>query len=123
LDQHLLIDYLDGELQVGDGFVLLSDGVWASISERDIANVLQDETDLSAAALALVNLAHQCGSQDNASALLLRVEALPEAALADALAQLQHWPLAPRLRAGQMFEGWRVDGLLSESRQSLLYRV
>ena len=40
--------------------------------------------------------------------MLLRVEALPEAVLADALAQLDHWPLPPKLRAGQLFEQGEV---------------
>lgn len=123
LDQHLVVDYLDGELRLGESFILLSDGVWASITEGDIKNILSAEPDLSNAANTLVNLAHQTGSQDNASALLLRVEALPEAALADSLAQLAGWPLPPKLRAGQSFEGWTVEALLAESRQSLMYRV
>lgn len=123
LDQHLVVDYLDGELHLGECFLLLSDGVWTSITEGDIQNVLRDQADLSSAAQTLVNLAHQTGSQDNASALLLRVEELPDAALADSLAQLSDWPLPPRLRPGQAFEGWIVDALLAESRQSLIYRV
>jgi len=123
LDQHLVMDYLDGELQEGESYLLLSDGVWSCVPERDIAHILHDQPDLGAAARALVNLAHQSGSQDNASALLLRVDALPEAVLADTLAQLDHWPLPPKLRAGQTFEGWQVTALLHESRQSLIYRV
>jgi len=123
LDQHLVVDYLDGELRLGEYFVLLSDGVWASITEGDIHNVLRAEPDLSKAASALVHLAHQSGSQDNASALLLRVEELPEVALADSLAQLADWPLPARLRPGQLFEGWTVEALRAESRQSLIYRV
>jgi serine/threonine protein phosphatase PrpC len=123
LDQHLVVDYLDGELRLGECFVLLSDGVWASITEGDILNILRAEPDLSSAATALVNLAHQTGSQDNASALLLRVDELPEAALADSLAQLVDWPLPPKLRPGQTFESWTVEALLAESRQSLVYRV
>lgn len=123
LDQHLVVDYLDGELRLGECFVLLSDGVWASITEGDIQNVLSAEPDLTSAARTLVNLAHQTGSQDNASALLLRVEELPPAALADSLAQLADWPLPPRLRNGQVFEGWTIEALLAESRQSLVYRV
>ncbi|WP_181298754.1 bifunctional protein-serine/threonine kinase/phosphatase [Pseudomonas sp. Q2-TVG4-2] len=123
LDQHLVVDYLDGELRLGESFLLLSDGVWASITEGDIRNVLSAEPDLPNAARTLVNLAHQTGSQDNASALLLRVEELPEAAPADSFAQLAAWPLPPKLRPGQAFEGWTVEALLAESRQSLVYRV
>ncbi|MCY1276331.1 Serine/threonine-protein kinase PknD [compost metagenome] len=47
----------------------------------------------------------------------------PESDLGDTLAQLDHWPLPPKLRDGQDFEGWQVERLLGESRQSLAYRV
>lgn len=123
LDQHLVMDYLDGELRQGESFVLVSDGVWATLGDSGIQRILHDEQDLDAASRALVNAAHLAGSQDNASALLLRVDALPESDLADTLAQLEHWPLPPKLRDGQDFEGWQVERLLAESRQSLVYRV
>lgn len=123
LDQHLLVDYLDGDLQQDDVFLLVSDGVWATLDDPGIRHILADEHDLPASARALVRAAHLAGSSDNASALLLRVERLPEGSLADSLAQLQHWPPPPALREGQLFEGWWIDGLLAESRQSLIYRV
>ena len=123
LDQHLVMDYLDGELREGECFVLVSDGIWATLGDAGIQRILHDEQDLPAASRALVNAAHLAGSQDNASALLLRVEALPQSDLADTLAQLQHWPLPTKLREGQNFEGWQVERLLAESRQSLVYRV
>ena len=123
LDQHLVMDYLDGELREGECFVLVSDGIWATLGDAGIQRILHDEQDLYAASRALVNAAHLAGSQDNASALLLRVEALPQSDLADTLAQLQHWPLPAKLREGQNFEGWQVERLLAESRQSLVYRV
>ncbi|MDO9618243.1 MAG: bifunctional protein-serine/threonine kinase/phosphatase [Pseudomonas sp.] len=123
LDQHLVMDYLDGELREGECFVLVSDGIWATLGDAGIQRILHDEQDLPAASRALVNAAHLAGSQDNASALLLRVEVLPQSDLADTLAQLQHWPLPAKLREGQNFEGWQVERLLAESRQSLVYRV
>lgn len=123
LDQHLVMDYLDGELRQGECFVLVSDGIWATLGDTGIQRILHDEQDLPAASRALVNAAHLAGSQDNASALLLRVEALPQSDLADTLAQLQHWPLPAKLREGQNFEGWQVERLLAGSRQSLVYRV
>lgn len=123
LDQHLVVDYLDGELEEREGFVLVSDGVWAVLGDLGIQRILQDEQDLPAAAQALVSAAHLAGGQDNASALLIRVDNLPQAGLADTLAQLDHWPLPPRLQEGQVFEGWQIDRLIAESRQSMVYRV
>lgn len=123
LDQHLVVDYLEGELREGERFLLVSDGVWSTLGDQGIHSILKDENDPAAACRALVSAAHLAGSQDNASAVLVQVQGLPDNDLADTLAQLKHWPLPPRLRDGQSFEGWQVDRLIAESRQSLVYRV
>ncbi|RON43218.1 protein kinase [Pseudomonas frederiksbergensis] len=123
LDQHLVLDFLDGELRLDERFVLLSDGVWAVLGDTAIAGILRDQPDLQSAAQTLVNAAHLAGSQDNASALLVQVDALGETAIGDALIHLQQWPLPPALKPGQFFEGWQVEGVLAQSQQSLLYRV
>lgn len=123
LDQHLVLDFLDGELRLKESFVLLSDGVWAVLGDTAIAAILRDQPDLNSAAQTLVSAAHLAGSQDNASALLVRVDALGETSIGDALIHLQQWPLPPALKPGQTFEGWQVEGILGQSQQSLLYRV
>ncbi|WP_419711277.1 protein kinase domain-containing protein [Pseudomonas sp. NFX224] len=123
LDQHLVLDFLDGELRLDESFVLLSDGIWAVLGDTAIAAILRDQPDLHSAAQTLVNAAHLAGSQDNASALLVRVDALGETSIGDALIHLQQWPLPPALKPGQDFEGWQVEAILGQSQQSLLYRV
>ena len=123
LDQHLVVDFLDGELHLGETFVLLSDGVWSTLSDTAIAAILRDQPVLQDAAHTLVNAAHLAGSQDNASALLVQVQALGETNIGDTLIQLQQWPLPPTLKPGQSFEGWQVECQLTHSQQSLLYRV
>ncbi|MBB3239464.1 serine/threonine protein phosphatase PrpC [Pseudomonas sp. Tn43] len=123
LDQHLVLDFLDGELRLNESFVLLSDGIWAVLGDTAIAAILRDQPDLNSAAQTLVSAAHLAGSQDNASALLVRVDALGETSIGDALIHLQQWPLPPALKPGQTFEGWQVEGILGQSQQSLLYRV
>ncbi|WLI14481.1 MULTISPECIES: bifunctional protein-serine/threonine kinase/phosphatase [Pseudomonas] len=123
LDQHLVLDFLDGELRLNESFVLLSDGIWAVLGDTAIAAILRDQPDLDSAAQTLVSAAHLAGSQDNASALLVRVDALGETSIGDALIHLQQWPLPPALKPGQTFEGWQVEGILGQSQQSLLYRV
>ncbi|MGY2260124.1 protein kinase domain-containing protein [Pseudomonas sp. SDO55104_S430] len=123
LDQHLVLDFLDGELRVDESFVLLSDGVWAVLGDTAIAAILRDQPDLDSAAQTLVNAAHLAGSQDNASAMLVRVDALGETSIGDALIHLQQWPLPPALKPGQDFEGWKIESIVGQSQQSLLYRV
>ena len=123
LDQHLVVDFLDGQLRAGECFLLLSDGVWATLRDHSISAILREQNDLNLAVTTLVNAAHMAGSQDNASALLVRIDSLGAATLGDALVQLQQWPLPPPLKAGQHFEGWHVETVLAHSRQSLMYRV
>jgi serine/threonine protein phosphatase PrpC len=123
LDQYVVMDYLDGELQEGERLLMLSDGVWATLSDASIRSILGEQHDLDRAVQTLVNAAHLAGSRDNASALVIRVDALGQDDLGDALGQLGQWPLPPPLKPGQGFENWNVTSLLAESRQSLLYRV
>jgi serine/threonine protein phosphatase PrpC len=123
LDQYVVIDYLDGELRQGECLLLVSDGVWATLGDNGIRSILNEQHDLPESARTLVNTAHLAGSHDNASALLIRVDQLGADTLGDALIQLQQWPLPPSLKPGQVFEGWQVETRLSESRQSVVYRV
>lgn len=123
LDQYLVMDYLDGELRQGERLLLVSDGVWVTLGDSRIRSILDEQEDLDDAVRTLVNAAHLAGSQDNATALLIQVDQLGADTLGDTLFQLQQWPLPPTLKAGQWFEGWHIEDLLSDSRQSTLYRV
>jgi serine/threonine protein phosphatase PrpC len=69
LDQHLVVDYLEGELREGERYLLVSDGVWSTLGDSGIRSLLLDENDPAAACSALVSAAHLAGSQDNASAV------------------------------------------------------
>jgi len=124
LENHLVVDFREGELETGETLLLVSDGVWAALGEDSMRRILADGvTDLDATAQALVAGALHAGGQDNASALLVRVDRLPDISLADTLANADTWPPLPALKPGQAFEGWTVVERLAKSRQSLLYRV
>lgn len=124
LENHLVVDFREGELDAGETLLLVSDGVWAALGEDSMRHILVDGVmDLDATAQALVAGALHAGGQDNASALLVRVDRLPDISLADTLANADTWPPLPALKPGQAFEGWTVVERLAESRQSLLYRV
>lgn len=120
LEHHLVVDFAEGELQPGDSLLLLSDGVWSTLGDQGIRQLLAEGDAPQATVQALVCAAHCAGSQDNASALLARVLQLPEGPWQERAAD---WPLPPPLKPGQCFEGWRVLERVAASRQSLLYRV
>lgn len=123
LDRHLAIDFLEGELQEGDRFILLTDGVWGTLREARIQQLCERHGDPQEAAFALADAAVDSGAQDNCSALVLQVESLPRDSLRDALARVRELPLPPRLKAGQMLDGLEVIDDLHVSRVTLLYRV
>ncbi|UAW99551.1 bifunctional protein-serine/threonine kinase/phosphatase [Halopseudomonas nanhaiensis] len=123
LDEHLLMDYCEGDLRRGDRFLVLSDGVWASLDDLFVHQQLLGDSDPQVICESLAATALQRGSQDNVSALLVDVLGLPESNLTDVLEPIDERALPPRLKAGQTFEGWEVAGDLAESRQSLIYRV
>lgn len=123
LEKHLLVDFDDGELAAGDRFVLVTDGVWNALGDGGIVAVLRRVGDPQAVADALVAEALRAATSDNASALVAEVAALPAASLRDRFADGRRRALPPRLKAGEVIDGLRVESLLHASRLSLLYRV
>ncbi|WP_256737671.1 bifunctional protein-serine/threonine kinase/phosphatase [Pseudomonas sp. dw_358] len=120
LEGHVLVDFQDFTVVEGDGYVLVSDGVWATLGERGLRDILQGTEDPAVAARLLVETAHRAGSQDNASALVVWVDQLPAS---DWRVPGERMPVPRTLRPGSQFEGWQVIEALSASRQSTLYRV
>ncbi|TAJ80203.1 MAG: bifunctional protein-serine/threonine kinase/phosphatase [Gallionellaceae bacterium] len=123
LDQQLQVDYAEGELQAGDKFALMSDGVWERLGQLGIHETLQLYHSPQLAADNLVKRALAQGSQDNATALVVHIEQVGEDNLADLMAEAKFLRLPPRLRPGAQLDDFEVLELLHESRASLLYKV
>jgi Protein kinase domain len=123
LDQHLVPDYLDGELHPDDIFMLCCDGVWEPLGDKRIHEILFLHTDPQRAADELVRAALLAGGGDNATALVVRVDSLPKEDWRDLLQAGKQLPLPARLKPGQRIDGFEVLQLLHESRATLLYKV
>ena len=127
LDSRLAIDHGMGELQARDVFLLASDGVWGWLSEvemtHQLSQVALEQVDAPSAANGMVNAALAAGSSDNSSALVLKVETLPEENLRDAVSTTHQLPLPPKLKPGQEIDGYQVEALIHSSHTTLLYRV
>lgn len=59
--------------RLGDSYLLCSDGLWASVAEGAIGDILRSTDDLEAACHLLVDAANDAGGPDNITALLVRV--------------------------------------------------
>lgn len=123
LDMHLAVDYADGSLLQEDVYALLSDGVWEKLGQKQIHEALQmyDSPQMIAEHLTRAALAQ--GGQDNASALIVRIDATGTDNLADLLTLARKLRVPPRLKTGERLDDFEVLSLIHESRASLLYQV
>jgi serine/threonine protein phosphatase PrpC len=134
-DDRLVVDYRQGEVQAGDLFVLLTDGVHGSLPEREIAALARAAAgdgpphDAPSGARAqsiaqgLVAAARQRGSSDDATALVLRVRGVATATLHDATLRARELPVPPALKVGDAIDGLTVTALVSDSGVARLYQV
>jgi len=123
LDSQLVVDYGDGELATGDRFLICSDGVWSRLGEQGMRDSLEAHPDAQDAASHLTLSAISAGSQDNCTALVVCVRAVPTARLRDTLVDTGRLPIPERLRAGDVLDGIVIVRMLHASRVTVLYEA
>ena len=125
LEDRLVVDYSQGDVQVGDVFVLLSDGVHGRLNDKKLKAHLQEDAsqDCQALSAALVAAALAAGSDDNATALVVRVRGLLDSTLADENRHAQQLPIPPRLKVGEVIDGLTVTATVADSGINILYQV
>lgn len=115
------IDYHTLSVEPGDLFLLSTDGIHEFLSRQDLLRILSSSQ-------APEEIATQLGeatahSNDNRSALVVRVDALPAQDKDDVFRQLSTLPFPPDLLPGQSIDGLMVDKLIAASPNSQLYLV
>jgi serine/threonine protein phosphatase PrpC len=125
LDDHVRVDYLQGELQRGDVFVLTSDGVHGAITAAALCGHAGAVAGSSAQAAseALVEAALKAGTHDNASALVICVRETAEARLEDVLLGGRQLPVPARLKVGDTLDHYTVTALVADTGVHRLYQV
>ena len=121
-DDHLMVDYLQGDLQVGDVFVLLTDGVHTAVRERHLRDYAQLPK-AQEASQKLVDAALAAGTTDNATAVVVRVLGLLEGSLKDANRIAQTLPIPARLKLGEVIDGLTVTATVADNGFNLLYQL
>lgn len=117
LSPHLDIDHASWPAEIGETFLLATDGAYEFIDAALVQQALADSgQDLQAAAEALVAAALARGSDDNATVMLARVESLPTRDAPPASRDGLRLP--PRLAPRQYFEGYQVVRELQQTARS-----
>jgi serine/threonine protein phosphatase PrpC len=124
LDDHVRIDYEQGDLLAGDVFVLTSDGVHGALRRAALAEAAQLATGgAQEASRAIVEAALRAGSRDNASALVIHVRELAALQLQDALLRGRQLAAPPRLRPGDVLDGYTITGVVADTGLHRLYQA
>jgi serine/threonine protein phosphatase PrpC len=121
IEDALRLDYATQPAALHDRYLLCSDGLHGYLPEPRLAQILGELADPEMTSRALVDAALAAGSEDNVTALLLDVIALPpldRASLDLALAPL---PLIEMPAIGQRIDGFLLQSQISDGRYSRLF--
>ncbi len=121
-EDHVVVDYSQGELQVGDVFVLLSDGVYGHVPLQQLQS-LSIDLGVQETSQRLMDAALMAGASDNLTAMVARVEALQEASLQDMTASAQALPMPSKLRVGEVIDGLTVTAMVADNGVNVIYQV
>ena len=122
VDTHLQIDYRREVLEIGDLFLLSTDGVHDYLSDKElITTVLSSKKDLTKAAELVARIALQHGSPDNVSCQIIRIDELPSQDADEVYKQLTELPFPPDLHEGLILDGYKIVRELHASPRSQLY--
>ena len=131
-DDTLVVDYLQGDLEVGDLFVLLTDGVHNVLPARRLLALIRsiaaakgegDASNAQTLSRQLVDAALAAGSPDNATALVVHVLGLLDASLQDENRKAVALPVPARLKMGDVLDGFAVTAPVADNGINVLYQV
>ncbi len=129
-EDRLVMDYAQGDLQVGDVFVLLSDGVHNAVANKKLQGLAGAAVPAGQAAdhaqrisQQMVDAAMAAGTQDNATALVVRVLGLMDATLQDENRRALMLTVPARLRIGDSLDGLTVTAPVADNGINVLYQV
>ena len=118
------IDYMATPVEVGDVFVLTTDGIHGFITQRMIARLVHDHTaDLDQAAKAIVEAALAAGSPDNLTAQVVRVDTLPADDATNFILQGADLPIPKIPEPPTHFDGYQLEEQIHASTRSYVYRA
>ena len=116
------LDCLAVPVEEGDVFVLTTDGVHEHLRPRAIAEAIAGAgDDLQGAARRIVDAAYEAGSGDNLTALILRIDGLPEGEPGEVLSSVGDLPPAPILEPPASFDGYDVSRRLHAGGRGQVY--
>ncbi|OGT20450.1 MAG: protein kinase [Gammaproteobacteria bacterium RBG_16_57_12] len=121
-DVNVEIDYRNLPVEVGDVFLLSTDGVHGFVTQSDLCDLLVEYAQQpERCARKIVTRALERGSGDNVTCLVLRIEQLPQQDINDLYRQLTELPFPPALSAGMILDGYKILREVHASKRTQIY--
>jgi len=121
INPQIEIDYRALSVDVGDLFILTTDGVHEHVAPRFMTEAIADLKDLDGAAKRIADEAHRQGSPDNLTVQIVRIDRLPDREPAEIVARASELPSPPLLDPRADFEGYRIVREIHASSRSHIY--
>ncbi len=125
IDHLLDIDFKTVSIQVGDVFLMTTDGIHDYLSSAQLKEILQQgiKDDLDGLARLMVQSALDAKSHDNVTVQLVRIDDLPSQDENEVFSRLTKLPFPPHLGPGMTVDGYEVLEEIYASTTSQLYKV
>lgn len=122
IDSQLDLDYCSLQIDNGDMFILLTDGVYEFVNDQSIlASLAEHSGDLDAAAKHITQQAYLNGSKDNLTVQLVRVVTPGQQSAGEIYQKLTELPFPPALEARMLFDGYKIIRQLYASARSHVF--
>ncbi|ERJ18159.1 serine-threonine-protein kinase PpkA [Salinisphaera shabanensis E1L3A] len=122
INNQVEIDYQRLALDVGDVFILATDGVYEYMDDATLIDTIAvHEHDLDTAAARIVDMAYEHGSHDNLTVQIVRVDSLDAQDPDDIAGRLTELAFPPALEARMTFEGYDIVRALNISGRSHVF--
>jgi serine/threonine protein phosphatase PrpC len=123
IEERLRLDHHAVALDIHDRLLLTSDGVHGVLDVRKLEKLLGARSSADADAQAIVEAALEAGSQDNTSAVILDIVALPSPDHDVIAGDISRLTILAPPNGGESIDGFRLDTLISDGRYTRLFRA
>ena len=123
IEPRLEVDFQTFPLEVGDVYIMTTDGIHDFIDNKTLKACVQEGEDLNQQAANILWHASKNNSDDNLTCQLLRIDSLPDVKADDIIRQQVNLPFPPPLSVGMELDGYRIEAELHTSTRTQVYRA
>ncbi len=121
IEKQLDLDYRCVKVQLGDRFILTTDGVHDHLSAKILQTLASGANDLESLAKTIATHALESGSQDNVSCLMVDVESLPVMRIEELYNDLATLAIPPVLEPTNTIDSFEIIRVLHSGPRSHVY--